>query len=178
MSHPVSRRASTLTEARATPTQEEREKRKLWQQLESVGRVINQIVGMADMFGQFGPSPAPARKYQGFDTKPSGPEEPKEQEKPTNWKEVKFDAAAAIVRGVVRAASPHYSNPSVFQPLVPPPPGTVLPLQARAFGTATAVMRGGSCAQEDLDRSAAQRWEAGAVEEEVRVSERSVSPLT
>jgi hypothetical protein len=70
-----------------------------------VGRVINQIVGMADMFGQFGPSPAPARKYQGFNTKPAGPEEPKEQEKPINWKEVKFDAAAAIVRGVVRAAS-------------------------------------------------------------------------
>jgi hypothetical protein len=62
--------------------------------------VINQIIGMADMFGQFGPSPV-ARKEEGVATKPLKPAEPKE-EKPIKWKEVKFDATAAIVREVVR----------------------------------------------------------------------------
>ena len=99
-----------------TPTQEEREKRKLWQQLESVGRVINQIVGMADMFGQFGPSPtAPVKgKYEGFDTKPAEAAETpgkEQEERLVNWKEGKFDAAAAIVRGVVRTALHFYPIP-------------------------------------------------------------------
>ena len=98
-----------------TPTQEEREKRKLWQQLESVGRVINQIVGMADMFGQFGPSPtAPVKgKYEGFDTKPAEAAETpgkEQEERLVNWKEVKFDAAAAIVRGVVRTSLRFYPH--------------------------------------------------------------------